>query len=694
MTTTPHRPSAGREVEPGTPLAFTDPAGRRRVTTARIGPERLRDPSLPHLVGPVLLGEGRQRCLRVRPVPERASDSATRALLDTEIRAALGLHGALAGTEHAALFPEPLGHETDTGEPFLLYAPPRGTLLSVTRVMSATDQRALARGLVSALCVLEDLSLVLRGISPATVFWDGSSVQLWGLEGAETVGRPRSPWGRKPYRSPEQGAGRGLVEVGDMVWSAARVLYRMASGRPGPPDGPPPDLAEYRVLDGMLRGAFAPLAADRPTPTELLDRLFPGAGRRPVRPPGDGGAPHPHRQAFEETLRLKRRVASTSPPRPPEGEDGGAPGESTGEVLCPHCLRTIRFDPHALFVTDSRKQYQPLDPAELDNVLSREDILRGAVQRCSADPRSPEHFIAVPHLVHGRPLTVAMVGASASGKSHLLTRIIAEIIDGGLEPHGLTWRSVNPEQHARFVRDRVQPLRAGRVLGHTETMNGFARFEEALLITDAGGRTRPVAFFDLAGEDLVRTDGALRFLLGVDAMIFVVDPLSALPLPHLDHLRKPMNLEVNPNGDPAFATVLDRLPRNGPYSDITAAMVVGKADLLRFHPPVDRWWAEPEPTGLDPDLIREESGDVYGFLRRHAGQAWLSPFDTIRRCTLHVASATGARDDAGRYPAGAEARRVLGPLVSLLAMNGLIPLPSGADVLGGGTEPAGGGEPR
>lgn len=74
-----------------------------------------------------------------------------------------------------------------------------------------------------------------------------------------------------------------------------------------------------------------------------------------------------------------------------------------------------------------------------------------------------------------------MVGQSSTGKSHLLTQMIAEITDGGLEPFGLKWQSVNPEQHARFVRERVQPLRNGKVLDHTGALglDGFARFVES-----------------------------------------------------------------------------------------------------------------------------------------------------------------------------------------------------------------------
>ncbi|MGW1501167.1 Crp/Fnr family transcriptional regulator [Streptomyces mirabilis] len=144
----------------------------------------------------------------------------------------------------------------------------------------------------------------------------------------------------------------------------------------------------------------------------------------------------------------------------------------------------------------------------------------------------------------------------------------------------------------------------------------------------------------------------------------------------------------NRDGDLAFGTVLDRLPKNGPYLDVAAAMVLGKADLLRFQPPVDRWLGRAPATSLDPEQTREESRDVYGLLRQHAGPAWLRPFDAIRRCTLHVASATGGQEDKGRYPAGAGPRRVLEPLLALLALHGMVEVPGGAEAFAVGEAPA------
>ncbi|MGW2821202.1 hypothetical protein ACWC24_09380 [Streptomyces sp. NPDC001443] len=341
-----------------------------------------------------------------------------------------------------------------------------------------------------------------------------------------------------------------------------------------------------------------------------------------------------------------------------------------GQIACPYCLEIVVYDERALYVRNEKSQYERLDTSRLTNPLRRADVLRGAFQLCRNTEGVNHHYIPVPYLTHGRPLTVAMVGTSGTGKSHLLTQMVAEITDGCLAPFGVRWQSVNPADHSVFLKERVAPLRAGEQLGAT-AQTPFAEFIEALLLTGADGQVRPVAFFDLGGEDLVRTDALLTFLVGVDALVFVVDPLLACGLPQLDEPRERYGLRVSAS-DPAFETVLDRLPRHGAYLDVATALVVGKADLLRFEPPVDRWLSRPTTAPFDPRAVREESRDAYAFLRRHAAPAWLRPFDNALRCTLHFASATGGQPANGRFPHGVRSRRVLGPLLSILAMCGLL----------------------
>jgi hypothetical protein len=349
-------------------------------------------------------------------------------------------------------------------------------------------------------------------------------------------------------------------------------------------------------------------------------------------------------------------------------------------VLCPYCLDPVRFNAEELYLRDSKNQHQKADITKTTNRFLLDEAMRRAFVRCPGMLENyRQHYVPVPYLTHGQPLTVAMVGDWSTGKTHLLAAMIAEIERGGLDPYGLKWRSVNADVHARFRERRLVPLQKGEMLEATRETD-FVDFEDALLITGSGF-TRPVAFFDIAGEVLARTGRATRFLAGVNAFIFVVDPLRTLPLPHLDALRQQLGWQVSSLGDPSFGTVLDRIPRSGPYLDVVAALVVNKSDLVRFEPPVDRWLMEERRDAFSPRLVHDESRDVYAFVRHHGGDAWLRPVKDCRACTLHFASATGGQSQNTVFPQGVRPRRVLEPLLAIFAMSGLL---DGADLDGVG----------
>ncbi|MGW1175049.1 hypothetical protein ACWD4P_15155 [Kitasatospora sp. NPDC002543] len=667
-------------------LSFLTPDGRRSRAWARFGPDYGPPSRGPVRTRNALLNNG-VKCVQVRAVGADAPGGAEAAFasfaaLDAETAVALRLHRALgAGLENGP-FPVLIGSELDAAEPFALYRPPRGRTVERLHGLSGSQLRVIERDLVDALAVLAELGLVHHGISPGTVRWDGKRIQLWGLDAVTHTGRPRSPRGAAPapYAPPEVRGGTGRSDPRDGLWSAAQVMYSLVTGRAGDPDRSPPDLADHRSLAHTMGSSFAPRAADRPTPAALFGLLAPDRPPAADRLAADGLAAH--RAGYDRALELKRSAGAAAPGEAVAEAVGHPAGAPAGEVLCPYCLEPIRYDPTALYTPDAVQELRPYNPQAQPNPRLLADELRGAFQRCPGNGGVREHHIPVPYLTNGRPLTVALIGQSNTGKSHLLTQMVAEIADDRLKPYGISWQSVNPQQHAGFLNSRVVPLRGGRVLAHTAGLgqDDTARFVESLLITDAAGRTRPLAFFDLAGEDLLRTDALLRFLLGIDALIFVVDPTIAMPLAQLDDIRAALDQHVNRDGDPAFATVLDRVPRTGPHLTVPSAVVVAKADLLRSEPPVDRWLSEPGHPELSRRRLHEESRDVYALLDRHAGKAWLRPFDTALHCTLHVASATGGRQADSRYPRGVRAQRVLEPLLSLFAMHGIVELAEGRPV--------------
>ena len=335
-------------------------------------------------------------------------------------------------------------------------------------------------------------------------------------------------------------------------------------------------------------------------------------------------------------------------------------------VRCPICIDTFPW-PDAERYEYSGGDYRPVTiPAGADP-LKRADLLRFTYVRCpNPSEDMHEHYLPAGLGSFGPGLVVGLVGASATGKSHLLAAIVHEVLRGGLQPHGLSVTPVDPEQHAQYL-GRVKGLfvRDGRPLPMTTA--GEPGYAASMLVTSAVG-TRPVTFFDVAGGDLEGTGKTARFLAGVGALLFVVDPGPALG----QNGPGPKTLR-NQTADSAFTAVFSRLRHDyARYLEIPTAVAVTKSDRLRFQPPVDRWLHRESLVPLDPDHVRQESRDVYAFLHRHGAYSWLAPFQQARRCTLHFVSATGGELVDGRYPRGASPRRVLEPLLALLAMNGML----------------------
>ncbi|URM89222.1 hypothetical protein LUW75_03465 [Streptomyces sp. MRC013] len=680
---------------PGDDLAFLTHEGEPVRFAARFGADR-EPPGCPgRLARTVTLGAD-WTVLQYRVAP---GDPHAHAALERETAAAVTLERRYGHERFGEVFTRVVGYDLDAPEPFVLYRIADGEpLASLGGALGVGEQQRITAQLALSVRLLEDAGLVHRAIGPDTVRWDGRHVRLAEPYAALRAGEPREAYGSAPWACPEQRRGTGAADPRDDLWSVAQLVYFLAAGRPDRGAGPPADLADFRALAALDRGGvFAPLAAGRPAPAELMrllnvpDPLALSAGDPG---PPDGGTGY--------DARIARKRADLGLDRPPPGEPGERarqgrrwwPGRAparrpapapaapaapsppaadtaSAERLCPHCLLPVAYDESRLVTIDPKGDRVPLDLGGLPPA-HREDALRKAYQPCPYADGGTLHELPVPYLTNGRPLTVALVGSSGAGKTHLLAAMLGEVEQGALASYGLTCLPLNPDTHRTFLRERVQSLLQGRELGRTG-QQAFARFADGLLVT-GHGPARPVVFFDLAGEDLAQDGEVARFLTGVDAFIFVLDPLRALRLPSLDPVRELNGLRRRDLGDEAFTTVLNRIPRTwGPYVAAPAAIAVNKSDLLRVEPAVDRWLGRALPPAYRVEEARAESRDVHGFVTRHATSAWLRPFDDCARCTLHFVAATGgqARDD--RFPHGVRPRRVLAPLLSIFAMCGLLP---------------------
>lgn len=333
--------------------------------------------------------------------------------------------------------------------------------------------------------------------------------------------------------------------------------------------------------------------------------------------------------------------------------------EDPGMVRCPICLDVFRWDPvdDSLYGFSDESGYTPLVIPADASAEKRAGARRLAHLRCpNPSGDRPPHFLPLLYTAYRPPIVIGLVGASLSGKTHLLAAMMGEIENDTLATYDLKADALDPVRHRNFMQQYTRPLmeKSRRLPG---TVEGIADFADALLISSAAG-TWPVAFFDVGGEDLSRLKENTRFLNGVTALMFVVDAAT-------------VGAEENATDD-TYRSVLSMLHPGGGYLDVPAAVVVNKSDLVRFEAPVDAWIHRPYPGRVDPETILAESRDVYAFLHRAGATALLQPYRYCRCCTLHFASATGAEARDGGYPHGVRPMRVLEPLVALLAMKGVL----------------------
>ena len=183
---------------------------------------------------------------------------------------------------------------------------------------------------------------------------------------------------------------------------------------------------------------------------------------------------------------------------------------------------------------------------------------------------------------------------------------------------------------------------------------------DAFIVRQGSGLERVIALFDVSGGDLARRDSTKEFLWIADGLFFVIDP---------DHIA------ASKVGDDTFSNVLDVMSQRPMAGSAAAAIVLNKADKVRFEEPISRWLRAGNGT-LDPTEFLRESADVYSYLEEYQAMELTRPYQECRKATFHVASPTGGAqegsDKASKYPRGVTPLRVLRPLVAMLAMTGVL----------------------
>jgi len=492
----------------------------------------------------------------------------------------------------------------------------------------------------------------------------------------------------------------GLVTILDLIGDTRPVSFRTYGSGPSRDPDPaglfvsfrpdtkhvlPPDPG-FEAIAQTLAASFAadPAGLRRALAEhgvlEPADRASRISRLTDLRTPGQAGA-----ASTEGTATLNASFdapapvsfANAMPAAEPARQGRHRTGDAAGPVvICPMCLHEIenwnqldywRWDP-------AEEGYREISVPPNLNQTQLDHYLHGARVCCPApegDTQIGPHYLPADYGSFGPPVVLGFVGLTKSGKSHLLASMVGAIVGRELEKYGIATNPLDHAWHRRFMDSWVSPLlRHGKVLPGTGE-RGVVEFADAFLMKSRGGPERVVALFDVAGGDLARLDETKQFLWIADGLFFVVDP---------------ERLSAQWAEDETFSNVLDVVRKRVRREPVSAAIVLNKADLVRFDEPVDRWIRSPEqaPAGGSPDPVDflRESADVYAFLESRNALAMAEPYEVCEKATLHVASPTGGADSAegGVYPRGVTPRRVLLPLVAMLAMTGVLTGPDAEKV--------------
>ena len=344
-------------------------------------------------------------------------------------------------------------------------------------------------------------------------------------------------------------------------------------------------------------------------------------------------------------------------------------------TICPYCLNQLDWSDYGELplVKDGPDGPDVLTRAPDEPETRWQHRTLGAMRQCRGNGE--------PHLLPADygdldPLIVGLVGDTASGKTHLLTAMIAQLERRrSLVARELAIEPLDGRLRQRFYDERVTPfLQRHEVLAGTRP--GQPEFAYALRVSSRQtGRTHAVGFFDVPGEHYRRYSyDDTPFMSVADAVIYVADG-SAL------RSGDGWNPWVP---DPGFTHAITQLRRTRSTADgrlPPAVIVVTKSDVLDGlddDDTVTKWLGRKDETDLD-DLrsTLQESMDAGAFLHQRGADLWLDPLDSGSPVTLHFASASGVskpEQNATVFPdEGFGPKRVLRPLLSLFSMTGLLP---------------------
>jgi hypothetical protein len=331
-------------------LTFTDVHGRKGELTVQrrpdaptgrtngAGPLGRRDPTPAGQLRALEVVEvGTSNAYVYKRLPKSATGAdahSAHAAFDNEVQ--IGLHLANTITGAAGVYPRELsrlvGYNDTAEEPFLILAELGQPVHGYARRIAQGER--FQASLMRALSILEAARVVHRNLTPETVHWTESHVQIADFRHARLTGEPCRP-ARSPLCAPEARQHDAVADPAEDLWSAGLVIVHVLNGPLRPGDPVPPDLRDVRAagLDRTLDGVFRPQPRDRPPLDIIMADLNALHEYVPPDTYGDGNmGDRRFRAGQEEFEQVSRNKASGGPATgPTDAGTGGGRGESFGD---------------------------------------------------------------------------------------------------------------------------------------------------------------------------------------------------------------------------------------------------------------------------------------------------------------------------------------------------------------------------
>lgn len=219
------------------------------------------------------------------PVAQKIAHGGAQAyeLLQREISTGRVLLQRIGKNEYPVCLSRLIGYNPGAAEnlgsfpPYAVFTYQRQTLADLADELPLRPElfRAIADGLIIALCYLQAAQMVHRHIRMETLHWDGTTVQLadYGHAAGEWQDTPGA-FGEAPWDAPEQRSGAASADCRDDVYAAAILLARLATAQVFADDEEAREVIARMDLtqQHLLQDAAAEYRRDRPAAYELRKR--------------------------------------------------------------------------------------------------------------------------------------------------------------------------------------------------------------------------------------------------------------------------------------------------------------------------------------------------------------------------------------------------------------------------------------